>query len=334
MICLQYCFITCSDTGNISSSSRISGNGKTLFKKANKCPCVLTWRMLKGTYGSLPFKRRTVIKFDILAHVIQYIPRPKDPYILPLTTMEIHIADAHLFRKSMDALRDFLPQAQIHVAAEGLRIRGMDASHVGFVDYFLSSQDCQELRVPADTVMGISTTILSKVLGTAGNAEQLKLSYKEDRLCISFTGEGRSASFEIPTLDINEDAIVLPEMSYGATVRARAGDMANLIRDVAMFGDEAILSLNDEGFHVRAEGDLGKGAMTLEPTDDRDMTLEGDSIEISFGMKYLQQIVKSCTPLAAYMEIAFDPAHPLRVTSRFGKASYFIAYLAPKVQED
>lgn len=248
--------------------------------------------------------------------------------------MEIQIADASLFRRSIDALRDFLPQAQVHVSQDGLRIRGMDASHVGYIDYFLSSEDCESLQVPADCVIGLSTAVLSKVLSTASGAERILLAEADDRLRIAFTGEGRSATFEISTLDIHEDIVELPNMSYGATVKAKASDIASLIRDVSMFGDEAILSLNEEGFHVRAEGEMGKGNLTMEPTDDRDMTLDGDVVEISFGMKYLQHIVKSSAGLAPYMEIAFDPAHPLRVTTRFGKGSHFVAFLAPKVQED
>jgi hypothetical protein len=33
------------------------------------------------------------------------------------------------------------------------------------------------------------------------------------------------------------------------------------------------------------------------------------------------------------MELAFDESHPLRITTRFGKDSHFIAYLAPKLND-
>ncbi len=248
--------------------------------------------------------------------------------------MEIQITDVSLFRRSIEALRDFLPQAQMHISSEGLRIRGMDLNHVGFVDYFLSSEDCKSLRAPRGMVLGISTTIFAKVLATASNAECVTLSDADDRLRIAFMGEGRSATFEIPTLDINEDTVELPELSYSAIVQARAADITGLIKDLASFGDSAILTLNENGFHVAAEGDMGRGELTLEPADDREMTVEGDEVKLTFGMKYLQQIVKSCSGLAATMEVAFDPGHPLRASSRWGNGSYFIAYLAPKVDEE
>jgi proliferating cell nuclear antigen PCNA len=248
--------------------------------------------------------------------------------------MEIQISDASLFRRSIDSLREFLPQAQFRISEEGLRISGMDVSHVGFVDYFLSAKDCESVRAPRDTVIGISTTILSKVLSTAGNADHLTLSENGDVLKLSFKTDGRSANFELSTLDIDEDRVDLPEMSYGAIIKARTADIASMVKDLSLFGDEVTLCLDEEGFHMKAAGESGKGELVLEPTDDRDMTMEGDNVEIRFGMKYLQQILKSCTSLTNYMELSFDPSHPLRVKCMFGKESHFIAYLAPKVSDD
>lgn len=247
--------------------------------------------------------------------------------------MEIQLSDTSLFRRSIEALKDFLPQAQFHASSAGLQIRGMDVNHVGFVDYFLSAKDCEKFKAPNNSVLGISTTILCKVLATASGAESLTLAEDGETLRLTITGEGRSSKFELPTLEIDADAVELPEMNYTATIRAKGSDFASAIRDLALFGDAITLRLDEEGFHMRAEGDVGKGAMTLEPTDDREMTLEADSVEMSYGLKYLQQILKSCCSISAVMEMAFDEAHPLRITTRFGKESYFIAYLAPKVME-
>lgn len=250
--------------------------------------------------------------------------------------MEIQLSDASLFRRSIEALKDFLPQAQFQVSAQGLRIRGMDVNHVGFVDYFLSSEDCDVFKAPKPSVIGISTATLCKVLATAGGTDRLTLSAEEERLKIAFAAEdkGKTSKFELPTLEIEAETVELPEMSYGATIKAKGSDFASAIKDLALFGDTITLELNEDGFHMRAEGDVGKGAMTLEPTDDREMALEADTVEVSYGMKYIQHIIKSCCSLAATMELAFDTSNPLRITTHFGKESHFIAYLAPKINED
>ena len=45
------------------------------------------------------------------------------------------------------------------------------------------------------------------------------------------------------------------------------------------------LRLDEDGFHVSAEGDGGMAKQTLENTDDRDMTLGSDFMEASFGKR-------------------------------------------------
>ena len=247
-------------------------------------------------------------------------------------TMDIQISDAALFRKAMEALKDFLPQAQMQISRDGIRVRGMDVSHVGFVDYFLSAKDCDAIRVGSDSVVGINTTILSRIL--AGASDKLTIAEEGDHLKIAFRTDGRAASFEVPTLSLDMDAVELPDMAYGATVKAKASDLSSVIKDLSMFGDMVNLTLNEEGFHVKAEGDVGKGTMTLEPTEDREMALENEPVSGSFAMKYLQQIMKSCSSLSPNMEIAFDPSYPLRVSAQFGKESHFVAYLAPKIDQD
>ncbi len=253
-------------------------------------------------------------------------------FLVYACNMEIHLSDSTSFRRSIEALKEFLPQAQFHVSSEGLRIRGMDVAHVGLVDYFLSAKDCEAVKATTDSVFGVPMQFLHKVLATA-QGEKMSLVEKPDSLHLTFAGEGRSAKFELPTLEIEEESVDLPDMAYSATVRAKSTDFVASIRDLALFGDSITLALDEEGFHMRAEGDMGKGALTLEPTDDREMTLEGDSVEMSFAMKYVQQILKNACLLSANLEVSFDPTLPLRVSSRFGTESYFVAFLAPKVDE-
>lgn len=250
--------------------------------------------------------------------------------------MNIQVSDAALFRRSIDALKDFLPHAQIHVTAtEGLTIRGMDAGHIAFFDYFLSAKDCEVYQVPEECMLGVATASLSKVLAMSASADALIITHDDDHLRISFTGDGRSGSFELPLVVIDEDTLDIPETSYKATVRARSSDIASVLKDLALLGEKAVLSLDEDGFHVRAEGDVGKGEFVLEPTDDREMLMEGDEVEeVSFAMKFIYAIVKNCAALSATIEVAFDAAQPMRITVKFGRGSHFVAFLAPKVAED
>ena len=250
--------------------------------------------------------------------------------------MEIVPNDSALFRSSMEALKEFLPQVQMRIGPDGVRVNGMDVSHVGFIDYFLSKADCAVLTVPTPCVIGVNSVLLSKTLSSVGAGDRVTLSVKEDKLVISYKNEKlmKKASYEISTLDISEDIVRLPELVYEASVSSKTSDIQAIIKEVGGFGDTLKLRLDEDGFHVMAEGDGGAARQTLENTDDRDMTLGADFIEASFGTKYLTTIMKSGGPLSNSTRLEFDGSQPLRASFLFGKESRFMAFLAPKIMDE
>lgn len=250
--------------------------------------------------------------------------------------MEIVPKDSSAFRYSIDALREFLPLAQMRISEEGVRISGMDTSHVGFVDYFLSKNDCGTLTVPEPLVIGINTAVLSKAISAVSSGDKLSLGFRNDSLVVTYTNEkvNKKAVYTISTLDITESSLNIPTLTYTATIQMKTADIASVLKEVAHFGDDIRLRLDEEGFHVSAKGDGGQVLQTLENTDDREMNMTEDFVEASFGTKYLVSILKSGQPLSSSIQIEFDGMQPLRVAFQFGEESHFVAYLAPKIMED
>jgi proliferating cell nuclear antigen PCNA len=252
--------------------------------------------------------------------------------------MEFIPTDSALFRACIDGLKEFLPNAQIHANAEGLRIRGMDVSHVGFIDYFLSVKDCVELKVSADsTIVGMNLSVLSRALASVGTGDSVSVKSAGDKLNVSYanTRASKKAEYSVPTLDCDQDVMEIPEFTYAATVRSRTADIAAVVKEVAHFGDTVELCLDEDGFHVSVNGDIGAVKQTLENTEDRDMEMTEDSVTSKFAIKYLMNIMKSGTPLASTMTLEFGQAgaQPLRASFRFGNESYFVAYLAAKIDD-
>ena len=250
--------------------------------------------------------------------------------------MEIVPTDSGLFRSSVEALKEFLPQIQLRIAPDGIRVNGMDVSHVGFIDYFLSKADCDVLKVPSPIVIGLNTTVFAKTLSSVSSGDRITIGMKQDKLLVSYKNErmSKKAVYEISTLDISEEALNLPELTYPATVSAKTADVAAMIKEVGHFGDVILFKLDEHGFHVSAEGDGGNVMQTLENTDDRDMELEEDSMEARYGTKYLTAIMKGGSPLSNSIKLEFDATKPLRTSFHFGKESRFISYLAPKIMDD
>jgi len=251
--------------------------------------------------------------------------------------MEIVLRDSALFRSSIEALKEFLPLVQLQISVEGIRINGMDTSHVGFVDYFLSKEDFLVLKVPSATVIGVNTSILYKTLAAVGN-DELSLSMKEDKLVISYKNDklSKKALYEITTLDMSEDILNIPEFTYDASVTCKTADIAGMMKEVGQFGDTLSFRLDENGFHVSADGDCGQVNQTLENTDDREMNLNDDVVQASFATKYILMIMKGGGSLSTTALVEFDSTRPLRASFTFGveKGSRFVAYLAPKLMEE
>lgn len=251
--------------------------------------------------------------------------------------MEIIPSDSGLFRSAVDALKEFLPLAQLHISADGLSICGMDVSHVGFVNYKLAAADCDSLKVPAPLTIGMDMVVLARTLSAIGAGEKVTLTTNKakDKLVVSYANEKASkrAVYELRMMDIQDDAPEIPDLTYAADIRARTADVASVIKDVSHFGDNIQLCLDEEGFHVSATGDAGHVKHTLENTEDREMALTEDSVTATFGTRYLMQIMKSGAPLSSNVQVEFDASQPLRASFRFGQESHFLAYLAPKIVE-
>lgn len=252
--------------------------------------------------------------------------------------MEIIPANSSLFRSSIEALKEFLPNATLRITSEGLRIQGMDASHVGFVDYYLARSDCTSIKLTKSLIIGMNMHVFARVLGNIGNDCNVSISLNktQDKMIVSYVHEkaNKKAHFEVPLLDISEDTFELPELTYAANINAKTADIYNAIKEVSHFGDSMTLMLDEDGFHISATGDIGFAKQTLDNTEDREMTLaDEDTISATFGTKYLMGIMKSGSPLTNTIQLGFDPNQPMRAAFRFATDSHFIAYLAPKIIE-
>lgn len=252
--------------------------------------------------------------------------------------MEIVPQNASLFRAAMDGLKEFMPQVQLQITSDGVRVSGMDVSHVGFLDYRLSATDCESLRVPAPQHIGIYSATLSRTLAPISSGDRVTLSTDKsnEKLIVSYTNDkiNKRVVYEMNTLDIMDETHELPDLSYPASVVLKTADFASVVKEVSAFGDAIALKLDEHGFHVSSKGDSGHVTQTLENTEDRAMELSEDSVEAAFGAKYLLNIMKAGAPLTSTMKIEFDTAQPMRATFEFGNGSHLIVYLAPKIADD
>jgi proliferating cell nuclear antigen len=252
--------------------------------------------------------------------------------------MEIIISEATLFKKAIEAIKEFLPITEINVSSDGLRINGMDTSHICFIDFFLSAEECDSITCSEPISLGISTGIITKVLSAAATGSDsitLSVSEESDKLELSVKNDttARRAAFELPLMELNDNSIQLPEMEYAANIKAKTSDVLSIAKDVGLFGDVAEFTLNADGFHIAVTSENGSANVTLDNTDEREMTLEEEEVKVKYSIKYVLNILRGGGSLSSNADLSFEDGKPLRAIFRFGKNSHFTAYLAPRIED-
>jgi len=210
--------------------------------------------------------------------------------------MKLVPSDSSLFRNAIEALKDFLPVAQLRFSADGLNINGMDNSHVGFVDYFLAAADCKTFDVNDNLTLGINMTVLARALAAVGSEDELTISdnKNQDKLVISYANKkaGKQVKFEVPLMDISDDTLQLPDIEYDGSITLKTNDIAAVVKEVAGFGEVLTLKLDKDGLHISTKGDTGSVCQTLNVDGAiRIMNLKTDSVEASYGTKYMASLM-------------------------------------------
>jgi len=190
---------------------------------------------------------------------------------------------------------------------------------------------------------------MSKILKCAGNDDSVTLKSKEEGDTINFTFENPKQSkiseFELKLLEIDTDALGIPETEYQAVIKMPAGEFQRICRDLTILGDTVIISATKKGVKFAVSGDMGNGNIQCKPTggvdakDDEQVTIElEEPVSLTFALKYLNYFTKA-TSLASTVSLSMSKDVPLVVeypiSVKEGESvGYVRFYLAPKIEED
>jgi proliferating cell nuclear antigen len=250
--------------------------------------------------------------------------------------MRLYLKDAALLKRGVDSFHNILMSVNLNFTAEGLKVMGMDAAHVMFVDYKLSQADCNEYSCEDEVIIGIQTVQLHKVLSTIQSGDSLTLENIDDKLRITLRNETtkNTSTYDISTIEISEDAIAIPEIEYPAKIKMKTREFHQVFRNFKDFGEVMRIELSENGLELSTEGFAGHAKQTFDPTDDREMELALDSVITRAPIQYIDRILHGAGSLNQNVEYSFGPGVPMSLLFHFGGNSYFNGYVAPKIDEE
>jgi len=238
----------------------------------------------------------------------------------------------------------FSEHINIIFSDEKMYIQSMDASKVSVFEIVLPKEwfDSYNLEDDATATIGISSSMLFKVLNTRDKKQNIKFSFETDgdTILIEFQCDDKDTydkEFDLPLMDIESEIMNIPEMESTADISLPSDNFAKAIKDMKLFGDTFNLVCDQENLTMSANSDES-GKMKLKITTD-DLTsyeIEEDAeLRTSYSLNILHNI-SLYSKLSEYIHFHVKDGFPLKIVYELdnenenAKMAFFVA---PKMED-
>jgi proliferating cell nuclear antigen len=200
-------------------------------------------------------------------------------------------------REWIEAVRDFVEEPTLVKTDEGLRIVGMDPSHVILIDAVWKTSEIdiqQPVTVNANDVVKLLKGLDGEV-DVKVEDKRLKIVNDVFRL-------------ELPILDGGGGNVPKPKLSFEARLEVSTAELAKAVAKAAEVSDHCRLTAKNKELVLSAKNDLYLFEQTLKPEK-----FEAEKeVRASFSLTYLGNIVKTLKRVAEKTTLEYATNKPLR----------------------
>jgi len=242
--------------------------------------------------------------------------------------------DAKLWKNIIAALSTMVDEATFIFTPEGVKMRAMDPSRIAMVDFEMPSSSFEEYECEAEARAGVNLDQFDKMVKRASSSEKLELELKpgEGKLRIKFKDKV-VRGFAIPLLDLGQEELPTPRISFNAQARLLADAVKDALKDAELVSDHVKIQATPSELMFYASSDKGESSTTF--SKDGGALLELNVKEPSramYSLSYLTDMMKAAGA-ADIMELQFSTNIPLTLIFDLpggGKIQY---WLAPRLEE-
>ncbi len=249
---------------------------------------------------------------------------------------------AEIFATLFQHMKLFTECMNIYFNTENVFIQAMDPSHVSIFEIKLPGEWFDEYNVTENTMIGINTNVLFKVLNTREKSHKLRLCLEEDnndKLEINLLSEDTNVydrNYVIPLVDIDSEIMGIPDMEYQAEISFPSNVFSTLIDQMKIFGETLNIYCSEEKVEMSSESqDTGKMFVNIPIDDLNSFAIEEDEIlNMSFSLTHLKNICLY-SKISKEIEVNLKREYPIKLIYTLdhedAKAMF---YLAPKIDDN
>lgn len=225
-----------------------------------------------------------------------------------------------------------------------LYIQGMDKSHVCLANIVIKSKWFTTYSITHDQInsAAVDSTHFAIMLNYALKHSKMELVLDaDDKLNINFVNNKETIEtkdafdhfFEIPLMDIEEDALGIPKIEYDVDFSIDSKKFSDLISELCVFGNELHVKCSEEVLEFNSSGDLGKLKVNIPIDDLNEFAIsEGEQIETFYSLNHIGKMCMS-TKLGPQITISISHDYPMNIKYDLGDDSSVSFYIAPKMKD-
>ena len=234
-------------------------------------------------------------------------------------------------------LKNFTDKLSLNISEDKLYIQGMDANHVCVYELFLLKEWFDLWNVTENKTYGVSLHIFNKILNICSEKQKIIITNdNDDKLDIEFISDEKgefNKYFAMPLFDIDDEMMSIPDQEYDVDIEMESKKFKSLIEELTKFNDTLSLVCNEEELLLKSESEEGTMKAVININDIELLAvIEGNTLEISFGIKYISQICQFYK-LSNNCCIHISDGVPLLFKYDLGNDCIMRFYLAPKFND-
>ena len=253
-------------------------------------------------------------------------------------------AKCEIFSGIFQNLRTFVDNVNIQFSEKGLHLQTMDNAHVSVFELNIPKEWFDEFNCELKDgfVLGISCNIISKILNARDKEQRIKFIYDNsntDQLFVEFSTTNTTKTifdkkFELPLVDMDEEALQIPEIEYSAEFSLNSSVFASLINQLKTFAETVEISCSEESITLHSHSiDAGKMSVEIKNDDLTEFSIvEDETLNLSFSLHYLHSICLY-QKISKEITIHLCDNYPLKIAYNLGDDATILFFLAPKMND-
>jgi proliferating cell nuclear antigen len=246
--------------------------------------------------------------------------------------MHLKTIQASAIKSVFEVLKDIINDVNVYFTEQGVHILTLDTARVTLVHMMLHAENFEEYTCPTDIIAGLNMSNVYKLLKSVTSQDTLTMTI-EGRdfmdMVIENPVKKTYTKFRLKLLDINEDALDVPDIEMDLITTLPSVDFQKYSRDMGNLANEITIFREGNILELSCFGDFANQETQIECIEHAKRRTGG-----VFSLKYINLFTKA-TNMCSSIQIMQDGENdnmPIVFRYTIANFGHLKFYLAPKVE--